>query len=176
MGLGGLAALFYVGPPIRFAYRGLGETMIALSYGPWMTMGSLYLQTRAFSAGALIASLVPGLLIAALAVVNEIPDFHQDALVGKKNLVVRLGRRGGVMLYLGFGAAGLLVCVLGSVLGMLPPAAAAAGVAGLPFLLLSAKTAVNSFEFPRRFIPAVKYAVLCYLVGTGSLALAVITR
>ena len=66
-GLGGLAAAFYVGPPIRWAYRGMGEAMISLSYGPWMTLGSLYLHSRAFSWGALAASLVPGLLIAALA-------------------------------------------------------------------------------------------------------------
>ena len=43
----------------------------------------------------------------ALAVVNAIPDFHQDRLVGKRNLVVRLGRRRAVFLYLALPAAGL---------------------------------------------------------------------
>ena len=95
--LGGAAAIFYEAPPIRWAYRGLGETVIALSYGPAMVLGSLYLQTRTVSCAALWASLVPGLLIMALAVVNAIPDFHQDRLVGKRNLVVRLGRRRGGM-------------------------------------------------------------------------------
>ncbi|HEY7655722.1 MAG TPA: prenyltransferase, partial [Burkholderiales bacterium] len=88
--LGGLAAIFYVAPPIRWAYRGLGELVIALSYGPWMVLGSLYLHTQALSWGAFWASLVPGFLIMALAVVNAIPDYHQDRLVGKRNLVVRL--------------------------------------------------------------------------------------
>ena len=73
--------------------------MIALSYGPWMVLGSLYLHTRDVSWAALVASLVPGLLIMALAIVNAIPDFHQDRLVGKRNLVVRLGRRRAVALY-----------------------------------------------------------------------------
>ena len=54
--LGGLAAIFYVAPPIRWAYRGLGETVIALSYGPWMVLGSLYLHARAVSWEALWAS------------------------------------------------------------------------------------------------------------------------
>jgi hypothetical protein len=99
--LGGAAAIFYVAPPIRWAYRGLGELVIALSYGPWMVLGSLYLHTRAFSGGALLASLVPGCLIMALAVVNAIPDYHQDRLVGKRNLCVRLGRQRSVYLYLG---------------------------------------------------------------------------
>ena len=50
--LGGAAAIFYVAPPIRWAYRGLGELVIALSYGPWMVLGSLYLHTRATTAPA----------------------------------------------------------------------------------------------------------------------------
>ena len=99
--LGGAAAIFYVAPPIRWAYRGLGELVIALSYGPWMVLGSLYLHTQKLSWQALAVSLVPGCLIMGLAVVNAIPDFHQDRLVGKRNLVVRLGRRRAVFLYLG---------------------------------------------------------------------------
>jgi 1,4-dihydroxy-2-naphthoate octaprenyltransferase len=58
--------------------------------------------------GRTLASFVPGLLIMALAVVNAIPDFHQDRLVGKRNLVVRLGRHRAVRLYLALAAAGLL--------------------------------------------------------------------
>jgi 1,4-dihydroxy-2-naphthoate octaprenyltransferase len=105
--LGGAAAIFYVAPPIRWAYRGLGELVIALSYGPWMVLGSLYLHTQKLSWQALVVSLVPGCLIMGLAVVNAIPDFHQDRLVGKRNLVVRLGRRRAVFLYLALSAAGL---------------------------------------------------------------------
>jgi hypothetical protein len=63
----------------------------------------------------LLASLVPGLLIMALAVANAIPDFHQDRLVGKRNLVVRLGRRRGVLLYLALAGAGLAVVPAGVV-------------------------------------------------------------
>ena len=58
----------------------------------------------------------------ALAVVNAIPDFHQDRLVGKRNLVVRLGRRRAVWLYLGTRRAGLLVAAAGVVAGVFPPA------------------------------------------------------
>ena len=47
--LGGAAAIFYEAPPIRWSYRGLGELVIALSYGPWMVLGSLYLHTRSVS-------------------------------------------------------------------------------------------------------------------------------
>jgi 1,4-dihydroxy-2-naphthoate octaprenyltransferase len=122
-GLGGLAAAFYVAPPVRWAYRGLGETVIALPYGPWMVLGSLYLHARLFDWGALLASLVPGLLIMALALVNAIPDFHQDRLVGKRNLCVRLGRLRAVWLHLALAAAALLTDLGGVLGGVFPPLA-----------------------------------------------------
>jgi 1,4-dihydroxy-2-naphthoate octaprenyltransferase len=140
--LGGAAAIFYVAPPIRWAYRGLGELVIALSYGPWMVLGSLYLHTRSVSWDALVASLVPGCLIMALAVVNAIPDYHQDRLVGKRNLVVRLGRRRAVWLYL-----------------------ALAALLALPLLVSSGRAALTAYESPRAFVPAVRSIVGCYLVA-----------
>jgi 1,4-dihydroxy-2-naphthoate octaprenyltransferase len=164
--LGGLAAIFYVAPPIRWAYRGLGETVIALSYGPWMVLGSLYLHTGAVSLGALWASLVPGLLIMALAVVNAIPDYHQDRLVGKKNLVVRLGRRRGVWLYLALAAAGLAAAAAGVIAGVFPLACLAALIA-LPLLINSARVGVRTYESPRQFVPAIRAVVGCYLVAVA---------
>ncbi|HTS24200.1 MAG TPA: prenyltransferase [Casimicrobiaceae bacterium] len=161
---GGAAAIFYVAPPIRWAYRGLGELVIALSYGPWMVLGSLYLQAQRLSWSALAASLVPGCLIMALAVVNAIPDYHQDRLVGKRNLVVRLGRRRAVLLYLALAAAGLAVVAIGVAAGVFPLAAAAALLA-LPLLVASGRTARTTYETPRAFVPAVRRIVACYLVA-----------
>jgi 1,4-dihydroxy-2-naphthoate octaprenyltransferase len=162
--LGGAAAIFYVAPPIRWAYRGLGELVIALSYGPWMVLGSLYLHTKVLTAGALYASLVPGFLIMALAVVNAIPDFHQDRLVGKRNLVVRLGRRRAVSLYVALAGAGFVVVAVGVAAGVFPMTCLAA-LLGLPLLVASGKSAVRTYESPREFIPAVRSIVACYMVA-----------
>ena len=167
--LGGSAAIFYVAPPIRWAYRGLGELVIALSYGPWMVLGSVYLYTGSISWDALWASLVPGLLVMALAVVNAIPDFHQDSLVGKRNLVVRLGRRRAVWLYLALAAAGLMVVPVGVVAGVFPPACLAALLA-LPLLVSSARSAIHTFEKPRLFVPAIRSIVACYAVAVSLFA------
>ena len=161
---GGAAAIFYVAPPIRWAYRGLEELVIALSYGPWMVLGSLYLHTQSVSREALLASLVPGCLIMALAVVNAIPDYHQDRLVGKRNLVVRLGRRRAVWLYLALAAAGLAVVPFGVAIGVFPFASLAALLA-LPMLVKSGRAALTTYESPRAFVPAVRSIVGCYLVA-----------
>jgi 1,4-dihydroxy-2-naphthoate octaprenyltransferase len=173
--LGGLAAIFYVAPPIRWAYRGLGEAVIALSYGPWMVLGSLYLHTGTLSWGALWASLVPGLLIMALAVVNAIPDYHQDRLVGKRNLVVRLGRRRGVWLYLALAAAGLAVAVIGVAAGIFPVACLAVLLAA-PLLIQSARVGVRTYESPRQFVPAIRAVVACYLVAVALFCVGVLTH
>jgi 1,4-dihydroxy-2-naphthoate octaprenyltransferase len=164
--LGGMAAIFYEAPPLRWSYRGLGETVIALSYGPWMVLGSLYLHGARLSAAALFASLVPGLLIMALAVVNAIPDFHQDRLVGKRNLVVRIGRRRAVGLYLALAASALAIVAIGVVAGVFPRACIAA-LLGVPLLVASARRAFVSYETPRQFVAAVRSIVACYVVSVG---------
>ena len=169
--LGGAAAVWYVGPPVRWVYRGLGETVIGLSYGPWMTLGSVHLHTHRFSWGALLASLVPGLLIMSLAVVNNIPDFHQDRLVGKKNLVVRLGRKNGRYLYLLLSALGLSIVVLGSAARVFPFVSMLAVLAGLPLWWLSLRAGRDTWDTPRLFVPAVKHIVQCYALTTAIFAL-----
>ncbi|MEW6215562.1 MAG: prenyltransferase, partial [Nitrospirota bacterium] len=44
--IGFFASLFYLAPPIKLVYRGFGEVIIALSYGPFMVLGSYYVQTQ----------------------------------------------------------------------------------------------------------------------------------
>lgn len=173
--LGGLAAVFYAAPPIRWAYRGLGELVIGLSYGPWMVLGSLYLHTGSLSWPALWASLLPGLLIMALAVINAIPDFHQDRLVGKRNLVVRLGRRRAVWLYTGLAASGLVVAAGGVLAGVFPLACLSALLA-LPLLVASTRRALRTYEQPRLLVPAARHMVVGYLLAVSSFALAVLAE
>ena len=173
--LGGAAAIFYVAPPIRWAYRGLGELVIGLSYGPWMVLGSLYLHTGSVTWPALWASLLPGLLIMALAVVNAIPDFHQDRLVGKRNLVVRVGRRRAVWLYTGLAAAGLSAPIFGVAAGVFP-AACLLSLVALPLLVMSTRCAMRAYESPRKLVPAARHMVACYLVAVALFTLAILAQ
>ena len=125
-----------------------------------MVLGSLYLHTRALSWGAFAASLVPGLLIMALAVVNAIPDYHQDRLVGKRNLVVRLGRRrGGLALSRARGSGARRSSPVGVAAGVFPRGVPrrAAGVAAARRERARARCAPTS----RRgsFVPAIRAIV-----------------
>lgn len=83
----------YHGPPLRLAYRGLGELDVVLCYGPLITLATYTLQTHQLNVDILWLSLPLGIFIAAFLWVNEFPDYEADLAVGKRNLVVRLGRR-----------------------------------------------------------------------------------
>jgi 1,4-dihydroxy-2-naphthoate octaprenyltransferase len=91
--LGALLGWSYHGPPLRLAYRGLGELDVVLCYGPLIVLSTYLIQTGTLSWPAFWLSLPLGLLIAAFLWVNEFPDYLADAGAGKRNLVVRLGRR-----------------------------------------------------------------------------------
>jgi 1,4-dihydroxy-2-naphthoate octaprenyltransferase len=171
---GGLAALFYVGPPIRWQFRGLGELWIFLAYGPLMTLGSYYVQAGRAGWLPLLASLVPGLMVLALAIANEVPDYHQDRLVGKLNLVVRLGRRAGCYLYLGAMTACFVIIGVFSGLGVFPRVAIVA-LAAIPLALHSGRRALVTCESPRAFTGAARSALAAYVVATALFTAAMLT-
>jgi 1,4-dihydroxy-2-naphthoate octaprenyltransferase len=149
--------------------------MIGLAYGPWMVLGSVYLHTQALPWQLAIASLVPAGLIMALAVVNAIPDFHQDRLVGKRNLVQRVGRERAVDLYLGLAAIALAVIPVGVVAGIFPATSLLALLA-LPWIVASVRHARRHAAAPRQFLPAMRYMVIAYLVSTALFTAAILAQ
>jgi 1,4-dihydroxy-2-naphthoate octaprenyltransferase len=88
-------SIFYSAPPLRFAYTGLGEFAMLMGYGPVITIGAYYVQAHALGIQALLAGLVPGILMWTMIVINEIPDYEEDKRAQKMNLVVRIGREKG---------------------------------------------------------------------------------
>jgi 1,4-dihydroxy-2-naphthoate octaprenyltransferase len=171
---GFLGAYFYVGPPIRWAYRGFGELTIALCYGPFMVLGSYYVQTGTVAFVPFFVSLISGLSVFCLAVLNEIPDYYQDMLVGKRNLVVRLGKpRAIVLLKLSLAVLfGLLA--LGVVLKTIPLLALAA-VVTLPWILKSIRTVEKNYDNPKVFLFAVNTIVVTHIVFVLSLGASFLT-
>ncbi|MDD4355706.1 MAG: 1,4-dihydroxy-2-naphthoate octaprenyltransferase [Smithellaceae bacterium] len=145
LGLFGMASsIFYTAPPIRFGYRGFGEAGLLVNFGPVIVLGSYYVQAQAFAWEPLIASLVPGLMMWSMIIINEIPDYETDRRGGKWNLVARFGRKTGAALY-----AGGLVVAYGvlAVTGLLKILS--------PFVLLglvSLPLAVQSFVIMRRHL------------------------
>jgi 1,4-dihydroxy-2-naphthoate octaprenyltransferase len=114
--LGGIMGFFYSTPPFRWAYRGLGEIFIAIAYG-WLPVAvGLYIATRTWDWPMVLLFGTPAAVSIFLVIlINEFPDYPADRRVGKRNLVVRLGRERAARLYV---LASLLFAL--AVLGPVP--------------------------------------------------------
>jgi len=161
--LGFIGAYFYVGPPIRWAYRGFGEIVIGLCYGPFMLLGSYYIQTQKIDFGPFFVSLICGLSMFCLAVLNEIPDYYQDTLIGKRNLVVRLGKQRALILLKSGLAAVFMLLALGVALRIIPLLAIFA-MGLIPWLFKGIKFAEKNYEDPKAFRFAVNTLVVSQVV------------
>lgn len=127
--IGVFAGVFYTTPPIRWAYRGVGELWIAFAYG-WLTVASgYYIVTGLLDLNTILLALPPAFTVFIVILINEFPDFKADMAVGKRNLVVRLGLDRARFVY-GVGLLGYIVSVI----------IAGFTIAGLPGLLVSLAT------------------------------------
>ena len=97
---GAFFGIFYVGIPFKLAHYGLGEIAIFLSFGPAIVFGSYYLQTEQFSWNPLFVSILIGLLITLILFINQFPDYEADKESGKKHLVIRMGKKISVYLFI----------------------------------------------------------------------------
>lgn len=121
IGIAGIVVgVAYTAPPLKLVYRGLGEFAVALGFGPIMLLGAYVVQTGQLALEPLVLSLVPGILIALILFVNEIPDRRSDAEAGKRTLPVRFAPQTIQTGYLAAAVVAFAVIVVGSVLGVLP--------------------------------------------------------
>jgi len=165
-GLGFLGAYCYLGPPLKLTYRGLGELVIALCYGPLMTAGSFYLQAHRLEGFPLLVTLVPGLLLFCIAIVNEVPDFLQDRLVGKRNLCVRLGPKRTVALY-SLIIIGFYHLVAMAYFKGIFPGLTLLALLCIPLSVVSFFVARKSYKDPRRFVLVIRLLLIQYVLVLG---------
>lgn len=114
-----LAVLYSLGP-IRLSALGLGETAVAVGFGILPVTGAAWLQSGDINAALVIFSLPISAWVAAILLINEVPDIAADGATGKRTLPVRLGHQGTAMLYAGIHvfAAGVVAWL--SIAGPLP--------------------------------------------------------
>lgn len=114
----------YTGPPFKLKYRGLGEGVVFVVFGPLLMAGAAWVQTRQLAPLALLLSVPAGLATAALLAGNNWRDRQEDARAG----IVTLGR------FAGGKVARIVYLVLVTLAATLPAALAATGLAPLALL------------------------------------------
>ena len=99
--VGSLLAYFFTAEPLRLSARkGLGELTIFLTFGPLLTLGSLFAMSNSevainFEALKLFLLIgIPlGLLTTNILFINQYPDYKSDKKSDKINLVVLFGKK-----------------------------------------------------------------------------------
>lgn len=121
-----LSAIAYTGGPFPLGYNGLGDVFVLAFFGFAAVCGTTLVGLGRVPPVALIASVPVGALATAVLVVNNVRDHETDVRAGKRTLVVRFGRRFGVVEYgallvAAYGApVALVVRGLADVLALLP--------------------------------------------------------
>jgi len=87
-----LAGYAYTAPPLKLAYRALGELTVFVFMGPVIVMGAAYVQLEAWTWEAFLASLPVGLLVSAILHGNNLRDIEGDRATGKRTLASLVGR------------------------------------------------------------------------------------
>ena len=95
-----LAAWGYTGGKKPYGYLGFGELAVFVFFGLVATVGSYYVQVEQVSSDALLLSIPMGSLSCAILVINNLRDLHQDKLVSKQTMAVKLGEKNTRIFYL----------------------------------------------------------------------------
>lgn len=119
----GPLSLLYTYPPLALQYRGVGEILVGVVFGPVLVFGAFYVQASALAWEPVLASIPLGLLVAAFLLVNEMPERESDPRGGKRTVPARVGLAPSVRLFAALLAIAFLWLVLAVALGLLPPLA-----------------------------------------------------
>jgi 1,4-dihydroxy-2-naphthoate octaprenyltransferase len=88
------SSYFYVAPPIRYGYHGLGELFVGINMGPIMVTGTYWVIAGNPDWIPLLISLPVGLMVSSILYYQSLPDMKTDYQAHKCTVAVRLGKEG----------------------------------------------------------------------------------
>jgi len=136
-----LAVLYSIGP-IRLASIGLGELAVGVGLGVIPVVGAAWLQSGLLDSSAILFSIPVSAWVAAILLINEVPDINADGATGKRTLPVRFGCSGTVIIYMVLQLLAVAAVVQMTLAGLLPMLAPLVP-AGLLFLAFKAAGAIR---------------------------------
>lgn len=92
LGLAGIAlGMLYSLPVVQLSGRGIGEIAIAVAFGMLPVCGAAWVQSGVIDLNVFIFSVPISCWVAAILLINEVPDRAADEAAGKKTWPVRFG-------------------------------------------------------------------------------------
>ncbi|MDR1527893.1 MAG: prenyltransferase [Dysgonamonadaceae bacterium] len=105
----------YSGAPLRLSYRGLGEIVIGVMFGPLSMTGVYYAACGHFDRSIVFIAIPVGLLVANIVYTHAIMDYEPDKEVGKMTFAVLLKSRRLMLLCLLLLLLASYGCIIGGV-------------------------------------------------------------
>ena len=81
----------YQGPPFRLGYKGLGEVICTICFGPLALSAAYYSQTQSWSIANLTASIIIGISTSLILFCSHFHQVKDDLAAGKLSPIVRMG-------------------------------------------------------------------------------------
>ena len=160
-----LAVLYSVGP-VRLASIGLGELAVAVAFGVIPVVGAAWLQSNTIDSAAILFSLPISAWVAAILLINEVPDIDADGATGKRTLPVRLGFGGTSVLYLAIHLAAVAAVAQMTMSGQLPLLAPLVPVALLLLALRAAAAIKRGMEDRQAMTAAIESTLGIHTLGS----------
>ena len=115
-----IATLTYVGGPIPYGYRGLGELFVFVFFGLAATVGSRYVHSGSAPLNAWLLAIPIGFMVTAILVANNVRDIDGDREAGKRTLAVMLGRARSRRLFAWLVYGSFIVIAVFALIGIAP--------------------------------------------------------
>lgn len=87
------SSFFYVAPPVRYGYHGLGELSVGINMGPIMVVGTYWVIAGHVAWEPFFVSIPIGFMVAVILYYQSLPDMETDRAAHKHTLAVRFGKR-----------------------------------------------------------------------------------
>lgn len=157
-----LFGYIYTALPVKLSYRGLGEVLVGIGFGPMMLLGTYFVQTGTITIPPVIASIFMGALITAILHINEFADYEADKMAGKNNLVVKMGLTRSLPVFYFLIVLAYAALILGLALKLFPLLSIIT-FATLPIAVKILLTLTKNFADQKLLLPANGMTIMLHL-------------
>ena len=166
--------VLYSIPKVQLSAHGLGETAVALAFGVLPVVGAAWLQSGVIGTASFVIAIPVALWVAAILLVNEVPDIRADAAAAKRTLVVRLGVVATRRIYAGLQLAAIAVFLACGAVGYIHWWMALPALLLLPMALGAARSICDVRDDRARLTKAIETTLALHLIGSILLVIAAI--
>lgn len=168
-----LGVLYSVGP-FRLSSIGLGELAVAMAFGVIPVTGAAWLQSGVVDGAAILFSIPISAWVAAILIINEVPDIEADAATVKRTLPVRLGNSGTAVLHIATNIIAAAAILLLTAKQFLPLVAVLVPIGLLIIALKAAATIRRGLPNRSEMTQAIESTLAIHSIGSIWLAACVL--